>query len=122
MRRLVLTAVAAAFGLSLVTTSGAFADDAEIKQRIIDNLKVTYEQLRDSPIVVSEMGPSTLGAGVQEGTLVIGGRQQQREERIVRAFEGEGAIVAERFEITCFLWHHREIGGEQRSIDIHGSA
>lgn len=77
MRRSVLIAVAAALGLSIVGTPGAFADD-DVKQRIIDNLKVTYEQLRDAPVVISEMGPSALGEGVQEGTLVIGGRNQQR--------------------------------------------
>ncbi|HEX9736046.1 MAG TPA: thioredoxin domain-containing protein [Thermoanaerobaculia bacterium] len=78
MPRLVLTVVAAAFGLSCVAAPGAFADDAETKQRIIENLKVTYEQLRDAGIEVTSMGPSALGDGAQEGTLVIGGRQEQR--------------------------------------------
>lgn len=78
MRKFVWTAAVAALGLSLVVTPGAFANDEELKQRIIDNLKVTYEQLREVDVQVNEIGASQLGDGVREGTLVIGGRNQQR--------------------------------------------
>lgn len=77
MPRLAPIAVAAALGLSLAAPPGAFAEDAGIKDRIVDNLKVTYEQLRDAEVTVGEIGESTLGEGLREGTLLIGGRQQR---------------------------------------------
>ncbi len=47
------------------------------------------------------------------------GRERERQERIVRALEREGAVVAEGFDRSGLGGDGGEVGGEKRRVDQH---
>ena len=51
--------------------------------------------------------------------LGVLGREQQREERVVRPFEGEDAVVADALRARARARARVEVGGGERGVDFH---
>ncbi len=66
------TAASQALGQSML-----LQPDDERKERIAENLKYRFAQLRGAQVVVDELGPSST-PGFDEGTVTIGGRNRMR--------------------------------------------
>jgi hypothetical protein len=58
--------------------------------------------------------------GEVEARAVLGG-EHEREERIVRAFEGERAVVPLRFDLARVPRDVGKVSGQQRRVDLHGA-
>lgn len=70
--------VAALSGAFLVSTLSVLAEEADVearKAKILANLKLQFEQLRDMELTISKLEPSPM-PGIDEGILMSGGRQQ----------------------------------------------
>jgi len=65
-------------GIFLVSTLNVLAEESDNearKEKILANLKLEFEQLRDMELTISKLEPSTI-PGIDEGILMSGGRQQ----------------------------------------------
>ena len=85
--------------------------------RDMENIVVAAQ--KGTPVRIRDIGTVGIGHAIRLGVL---GREEQREERIVLAFEAEHAVVTRGFDRGRRFRDRVEVGGRQRGVDLHASS